>query len=173
MLVITGITGALTFGASLRRVLDEPRARGMSWDVEATDPDGKTILADPDVASATLAVTQTITINDATVEARGLKTVRGEPPAMFIEGRAPSAIDEVALGRKTRRALHVGTGDVVHAAGPGGSVRSARRRHRRVLGDVRRSGARRRRSAHVRRHSTGSCGATKAASARPATRSMS
>jgi ABC-type lipoprotein release transport system permease subunit len=121
VLVISGITGALTFGASLRRVLDEPRARGMSWDVQATDPDGKTILADPDVASATLAVSQTITINDTTVEARGLKTVRGEPPAMFIEGRAPNAIDEVALGRKTRRALHVGTGDVVHAAGPAGT----------------------------------------------------
>ncbi len=121
VLVITGITGALTFGASLRRVLDEPRARGMSWDVQASDPDGKTILADPDVASATLAVSQTITIDDASVQARGLKTVRGEPPAMFIEGRAPSAIDDVALGRKTRRALHVGTGDVVHAAGPGGT----------------------------------------------------
>ncbi len=120
VLVITGITGALTFGASLRRVLDEPRARGMSWDVQATDPDGKTILADPDVVGATLAVGQTITINDATVEARGLKTLRGEPPAMFIEGRAPSAIDEVSLGRKTRKALHVENGDVVHAAGPGG-----------------------------------------------------
>jgi hypothetical protein len=121
VLVITGITGALTFGASMRRVIDEPRARGMSWDAEASDPDGKTILADPDVASATLAATQTITINDATVEARGLKTVRGEPPDMFVEGRAPSAIDEVALGRKTRQVLHVGTGDVVHAAGPGGT----------------------------------------------------
>jgi putative ABC transport system permease protein len=117
VLVITGIAGALTFGASLQRMIDEPRARGMSWDVQATDPDGKTILADPDIASATLAVNQTITINDTTVETRGLKTVRGDPPDMFIEGRPPNTVDEIALGRETRQRLHVSTGDVVHALG--------------------------------------------------------
>jgi hypothetical protein len=121
-LVIAGIAGALTFGASLQRIIDEPSARGRSWDVEATDPTGKAVLAHPDIESATLTVNQTITINDTTVEARGLKTVRGEPPDMFIEGRAPVAEDEVALGRETRRAMHVSTGDVVRVVSPSGPV---------------------------------------------------
>jgi FtsX-like permease family len=121
VLVITGVAGALTFGASLQHIIDQPKARGMSWDVQATDPDGSTIAADPDIASATLAVNQTVTIDDTTVDARGLKTVRGDPPDMFIEGRAPRAVDEIALGRETRHQLHVSTGDVVHALGQRGT----------------------------------------------------
>ncbi len=129
VLVITGVSGALAFGASLRRMIDEPRARGYSWDVEATDdPGAPHILKDSEVASLTSATEITLTINDATVDARGLKTLRGEPPDMFIEGRSPHADDEIALGRETRRQLHVTTGDIVHVAGQGGTF------DRRVVG---------------------------------------
>jgi putative ABC transport system permease protein len=121
VLVVSGAAGALTFGASLQRLIDEPKARGMSWDAEATVPDVRILLDDPDVASATSATLTTLTINDATVQAYGLKTVRGRPPDMFIEGRGPRTDDEIALGRETRRQLHVSTGSVVHATGQSGA----------------------------------------------------
>jgi ABC-type lipoprotein release transport system permease subunit len=122
VLAIAGVTGALVFGASLQRMLDEPQARGWTWDVIAQDDrSAPHILADPEVAHVTAARISTLTINDRTVEFRGLQTLRGNPPDIIVDGRAPTAVDEVALGAETMRALHLGVDDRVRATGPVGS----------------------------------------------------
>jgi ABC-type lipoprotein release transport system permease subunit len=130
VLVIVGVTGALTFGASLRRMIDEPRARGFSWDVEVTiPPEAQQVLVDDtDIAHLTAVAHETLTIDDVTVDARGLETLRGAPPDMVLEGRAPAAVDEIALGRQSLREMDADVGDVVHVVGVSGTF------ERRVVG---------------------------------------
>ncbi len=150
VLVITAISGALIFGASLRRMIDDPRARGGSWDVQATDPDGKTILGDRDIASATLAVNQTITINDTTVDARAEDGARRSARHVHRGTRAADRRRGRARARNAREASRLNRRRRT-CTRPDAHVRPESRRDGGVFRHVRRSVTRGRRGPDVQR----------------------
>jgi putative ABC transport system permease protein len=117
-LAVAGSCCALLYGASLQRMIDQPTARGWTWDVTVGGGDMSRILPDADARDVVEARIATIAIDDRPVEGRSLKVVRGTAPDTIVAGRAPIADDEVALGAETMRAAHVHIGDKVRVVGP-------------------------------------------------------
>ena len=122
------LTMAVTFGDSLRRLAGDPRAYGITWDVQVgnfADARG------PEEAARKLAA------NPAVVAYRGALTglgplVDGRPTTVLsfgpgkgllgpvvVEGREPTQPDEIALGATTMRALGKRIGDTVEVSGAG------------------------------------------------------
>jgi ABC-type lipoprotein release transport system permease subunit len=134
MLGIAAIVAALTFGASLARLLDTPRLYGVTWDFELVNfeegervdfgADGVEHLRDDDrVAAAavgTINFGTGIEVDGERLDSIVLESVKGELAPPVLEGRAPTAADEIALGARTVEVLDASIGDVVDARLPGG-----------------------------------------------------
>jgi putative ABC transport system permease protein len=140
MLGIAALTMSLTFGSSLRHLLNTPRLYGLTWDAvagadEDLPPDRaaaalRVIRADPHVADAQGGGGGAPFLING-VQADGLATVPGDssftPP--ITQGRVPTQPDEIVVGPKTLRAIHARIGDVVDV-----SVVGVRARPYRVVG---------------------------------------
>ncbi|MEY2476928.1 MAG: putative transport system permease protein [Actinomycetota bacterium] len=129
-----GIAAVLTFGASLDRVLAEPRLHGQPWTAAipagGEGEEGAVIdlvterLPDlPRVLTATLTDQRSITIAGEEVVVTSLRHLRGHADPPYLEGRAPVAPDEVAIGPAALELVDAGVGDAVTARGPNGPVR--------------------------------------------------
>jgi ABC-type lipoprotein release transport system permease subunit len=123
VLAVTALTITLSFGASLRYLLDTPRLYGLVWSADVTWDNGtqqqydtaiKIARADADVALAG-PIGLGIPFLVDNVQADGMGVVPGDttflPP--IEAGRGPRADDEIALGPKTLRRIHKTVGDDV------------------------------------------------------------
>lgn len=125
VVAVVVVAGALTFGANLSRLAEHPRLQGWNWDVAVGNPHSDDIskmampllMKDPNIDAVS-----SIANSDSTVGAKiagrdasifGIDTVRGSGLVPFTSGRAPAAVDEIALGARTMDQMHVRVGDHV------------------------------------------------------------
>ncbi len=127
---VVAVAAALTFGASVRALIDTPSHYG--WDVdlavqsgggyERFDPAGAPAAAAvPGVDGLTIAGFGPIEVGGNQINSIGIVPVEGRPLITVLEGRVPARRDEVALGATTARALHHQVGDSIR--GSGGDLR--------------------------------------------------
>ena len=126
---VAAVAAAATFATSLHSLVDSPARQGWAWDVVVGNysdagaaEEGRAALAEnPDVARFT---GYQWFILDVDGEAVGLVEVdRGSEDVLppVLEGRAPNADDEVALGQGTLDRLDKEVGDTVEIRGSDGS----------------------------------------------------
>ena len=122
--------GALGFGAGLGRLVGEPARYGWNWDVLFENYDTplddelvQSLRSDPDVLGLVPLSRGTITLAGTPVPAIGLdmNDTSGVGPTV-LEGRAPAAAGEIALGTVTARQLGVHVGDTLHSTTASGSA---------------------------------------------------
>jgi hypothetical protein len=117
---VVAIATALTFGASVRSLLDTPAHYG--WDATVAIQSGggydEVDLHAADEAAhvrgvegLTIAGFAPLLVKGDRVNAIGVLTVEGDTTISRIRGRLPDKPDEVALGASTARDLHLGIGD--------------------------------------------------------------
>jgi predicted lysophospholipase L1 biosynthesis ABC-type transport system permease subunit len=123
---VGAIAAALTFGASVRSLLDTPAKYGWPATVaiqsgggyDEVSLDGAREVADLDgVEALTIAGFAPIVIDGDRINAIGIVPVEGKPTISVVRGRVPKAVDEVALGASTARDLGLGVGDELDADG--------------------------------------------------------
>lgn len=117
---------ALTFAASLDRLVDTPELHGWDWDVvvgnlndiEDVEVSGRQRLASKPFVEGFTALTgaqQPLTIGGLDVDAAGVELMEGEVFSPLTEGRPPAGPGEVVLGGRTMERLGVEVGDQVEA----------------------------------------------------------
>jgi hypothetical protein len=120
-LALATIAAALTFAASLNRLTTTPRLYGQTWDAQlgaGAGPDrapSSFPLGDRTIAAFSAGTSDEISINGKRVSVLAMDSVRGSIAPSVIEGRAPSAPDEVMIATKTLNAVDARVGDVVTA----------------------------------------------------------
>jgi hypothetical protein len=121
-LAIVALAGALTFAASLDHLLNNPRQYGWNWDLDAgnTQEEGtidealKLLENDPMIEAAAGVDTPPVRIEGVPFDAIALSQGKGTIEPIVVDGRAPRAPDEVALGVKTLHEVHAEIGTKVH-----------------------------------------------------------
>ena len=124
------LSGTLVVGMSIRRVIDEPARYGLNYDEllgnqyqPATGDIVTPLAADADVEDLAAVTIGSLTFGSTDVPIWASESVKGEMGPVITDGRAPTGIDEIALGRKSARRLGVGIGDTVTAStADGGSA---------------------------------------------------
>lgn len=129
------VLAATVFADGVGALGREPASYGWAWDVVLGDGnDPRTIpraieelTDDPDVAGFTAVHSLdtfpfTSPTRDADVPLSVVAPEDGGPGPAILEGRAPDASDEVALGAVTARLLDVGVGDEVAVEAPDGEL---------------------------------------------------
>lgn len=134
---IAALVATLTFGASLARLLDNPRLYGVAWDTELVNfddseeisTDGVDHLVDDErvaaVARGTVNFGTPLRVGTERVDAIVLDSVKGRITPPVLEGRAPTSPDEIAVGARTLRSLDADIGDTVAVRFPGGTTGAA------------------------------------------------
>ena len=145
---VAGLVGAFavavavaagTVVASFDRVYHQPVRYGAWWDVaigQYSDPEqlqnGIELIAhNPNVsnAAAILENSDAAVGDDLTVNYLAEVPIIGMAPTVVASGRAPGAVDEVALGAGTARRLHKGIGDTVTLTSPDPQIDAHRTLH--------------------------------------------
>jgi len=125
------VSGAIVVRSSLDGLAGDRERYGQAWDVrvgiqgENLRTAGERLAADSRVAAVMLTHSGEVNIVDAggatvQVGAMGLEALSGTRPLAVLDGRAPSALDEVALGAATSERLGLGLGDTTRIGGPCG-----------------------------------------------------
>jgi hypothetical protein len=129
-LVICALVGALTFGANLIALVDEPDRYGFNFDLglgaggdEIPEQVVESLTEVPEVAALTLYGTIRVSVGAQSLYVTGMRSVAGDLAPDVLNGALPRHDDEVALGRVSARALDAGVGDVVEVSGAGGPRR--------------------------------------------------
>lgn len=123
---VAGVVGVAVFLATADDALDDPSRWGWAWtsspEVQSQDPKAtaEEMLDDDRIAAVAELRGATVLIGDETLYAYALDVAKGSMGLTIDEGRAPTAPQEVALGRRTLADLGLGIGDRVEMAGPGG-----------------------------------------------------
>jgi hypothetical protein len=115
------VAGALTFSAALDHLFDNPRLYGWNWDVTVGDGYGPDAYEDVVPALAeerTIEAMGAATFGAVEVEGREVfvlatDDVKGSIGPTVIEGRAPTAPDEILLGTETLDQTDASIGDSV------------------------------------------------------------
>jgi ABC-type lipoprotein release transport system permease subunit len=121
---VAGVVAALTFGARVDHLLASPTLWGANYDAIVTTANNvsdlrtaEQVASDPDVTAVALFDSVDLLVHAGgrqfPVEAFTLRTHRGTIPPVLLEGRAPVAPDEVALGNEVLDRLRVDVGDTV------------------------------------------------------------
>ena len=128
---LAAVTAAATYGASLHRLVDSPERQGWTWDAVVGNysgapgaaEEGRAALeANPDVAAFTAYQTTTYLVDGQTVTLAEFEPGAIDLVPVVLEGRAPIADDEIALGRGTLAQLGKERGDTVEVAATGQPV---------------------------------------------------
>lgn len=129
VLVLTALIGALTFGSSVNRFLDEPARFGYNFDLatgvggDAVPEEVRALLEqDPDVADVTLYGTLLSSVGSTSLDVTGMQRVRGSLEPDLLSGRLPQSDDEMILGRVAASELNVDVGDEIAVSGAQGPV---------------------------------------------------
>lgn len=129
LFTVGGLIGAITFGVSLDRLIDEPFRYGWNMDVSIGDNGGEqmngelaaTLESDPNITSLIYYAQAYAKANDTDVPVMGMERVRGDNAPVLLGGRLPATEDEIAMGRVTARHVGVNVGDEVTLTGSAGS----------------------------------------------------
>ncbi len=122
MIVLGVAVGALTLGANITRLVDEPAEWGsapFSIGSGGDDlPDNvRTLLAtDPDVAAVTYYGAVSATVGTDSLFIVGMQPARGDLLPPVLSGRLPQSDDEIVLGTVDARTLDLGIGDEFHVS---------------------------------------------------------
>ncbi|MEP7201379.1 MAG: FtsX-like permease family protein [Ilumatobacteraceae bacterium] len=128
---VVGLVAVAVIGASLHRFVAIPDRWGTTWDVAlpptvfaaenanpadeaAGEPDREALVADPEIEAAAIVLyDEQLSINGVEAISMTVDPVKGGIAPTVIEGRAPSADDEIAVGRDTMRDVGVELGTSV------------------------------------------------------------
>ena len=133
---VAATAAALVFGANLDQ-LTTPRRYGQTWDAEivsagastVTPDDAETILAHKSLTTGTtLGTFGDVKLDHQVVPAYGMQPRTGHVLPVATSGRLPTHDNEIALGGRTLRQLHLGIGDTRHRHHQQGTQREAPRR---------------------------------------------
>ncbi len=114
------IAGVLGFSASLRRLLHEPHLYGWNWDIQVGDlfapdlrPEANRLAARPETEAVSAATIIRLHSGSVLFDTLAIDPLKGSTPPTVVEGRAPSAPDEIMVGTRTLEDLHRKVGDEV------------------------------------------------------------
>src|SRR5258706_609371 len=117
LLTVGALVGAITFAASLDRLVSQPARYGTNYDLqfgngsESVSPKLRESLdADADVAGLMLYAPGQARVGPVTLRLVGMDLVRGDIAPKVLSGRLPTGRDELALGRLAAGAFGVGVG---------------------------------------------------------------
>ena len=121
-LALAALTASLGFGASLRRLVSTPRLSGWNFDALVISDDGR---ATGEKLRSLGLVSSYATGDNPDILVRGLlvNALAFEPGSFgpsIIAGRRPRGTNEIALGTKTLRKLHLSIGNTVPVSFIGG-----------------------------------------------------
>lgn len=128
MLSIAAVAASLTFGESLRALLDEPALYGRTFDMwVANDPEGfparqhlAALRADPGVRAVAIGTPgDSVPVGGREIDLMTYDAVDPAVELRYLRGRAPSGNDEIALGARSAAILDVDIGDTVPVEMPG------------------------------------------------------
>ena len=131
---VAGVVAALTFGSRVDHLLATPKLWGANYDaivhtvedVSLDETAADEVAGDPEVAAVAQFDAVDLGLHaggrEAQVEATTLRAHKGTIPPVLLEGRAPVAPDEVALGGQVLDRLGVDVGNTV-GAGEGLALR--------------------------------------------------
>jgi putative ABC transport system permease protein len=118
LLAVVCLVGALTFGASLNRLVAEPARWGVNYDfpiggqgeqqLESSLTAG--IQREHEVSAITYFAQTTANVGSKQLAVLGMHNARGHLVPPVLEGRAPDTPDEIALGRLEAEELKVDVG---------------------------------------------------------------
>ncbi|MET0726957.1 MAG: FtsX-like permease family protein [Acidimicrobiales bacterium] len=127
--VLGVLVGALTFGASVNRFIDEPARYGANFDFATgaggdavAEPVRELLEADPDVADLTLYGTLLTSVGSVSLDVTGMQPLRGTLEPEVLEGRLAERANEIVLGRVAARQLGVEVDEELTVVGVDGSV---------------------------------------------------
>ncbi|MFL6204821.1 MAG: ABC transporter permease [Acidimicrobiales bacterium] len=117
-----GVIAALTFGAGLDRLVEEPAASGWNWTFapEVSEDDAQAVLDARDVTDAGRLQFSQIVAGGDRMTAVSVGAIKGTPSLTVVRGRMPVASREAALGPKTSERLGADIGDQLIVEGPDG-----------------------------------------------------
>lgn len=134
VLGLAGVVAAATFSAGLHRLGAEPQRYGWAADftvVDAKPIDLPNVALDPRVIDLDWVAQTAVRIDGDFVPAYAPTAIKGAVPWTVLEGRMPTADDEVAIGPALAERLRVHPGDTVTIPDPKGAPH-----RRRVVGTV-------------------------------------
>jgi hypothetical protein len=134
---VLGVVSVSVFRPSLDRLASTPPLFGVGWDVAVDDnraerpaPDrpcsglnGTRVADQPGVDTVAGVCNLSVEVEGHPIRAFGYMSMRGSIAPTVLEGRAPGAADEIALGSTTLDTVGRRIGDRVRLEGPGGTVR--------------------------------------------------
>jgi hypothetical protein len=116
--ILVVLVGAVTFGRTVDALVDDPARQGQTFDGAIGQGGGEVppevaerIAANPEVESVTLLGTIAVSIGDDGFNITSFRPVSGDLGLRLLDGRAPSAEDEVAIGALAAEQFDVGVGD--------------------------------------------------------------
>jgi ABC-type antimicrobial peptide transport system permease subunit len=125
-IAIVGLAAALTFGAGLDHLLNTPNQYGWNWDARLGTDDSEgnmqsaldVLDADPEVEAVALIDTPPVFFGSERInfDAIALLQHKGLIEPRVIEGRAPRAANEIAVGARTLREAHAHLGSRVRVS---------------------------------------------------------
>jgi ABC-type lipoprotein release transport system permease subunit len=131
--VLTVLVGALTFGASLRHLVDRPSYWGANYDRQIGQGGGEVpedvlayLQADPDVTAFSLAGSIRASVGTHPLYVTAMEPARGSLVPVVLRGRLPSGPDEAAIGSIEASDLGLGVGDDVTLTSDEGTERTLR-----------------------------------------------
>ena len=126
IVLLAALVAAGTFAASLDDLIDDPARQGDTFDFTTGQGGGPVaddivdaLDADPDITALTLLGNVPVGVGDATLELTGFRPVRGEFEIRVLSGDRPSALGDVALGRKAAADLGVEVDDELTVSSEG------------------------------------------------------
>lgn len=128
---VVGLTAALTFARSLDHLVGTPSQQGWNWDLLVGNPNdsddnviaGGTLLAADHSVAAYAAVGQlgAVQIDGVDIpQVLAFDQLKGSVHPPVLDGRAPTAPDEIAFGTRTLHQLHKRVGQTVTVTAPDG-----------------------------------------------------
>lgn len=130
---VAGLTAALTFGGSLDHLIHSPSQQGWNWDVMVGNPNdssdalarGGPLLAANHLVGAysAIGVLGSVEIDGVSIpQLLAFDQLKGSVHPPVLEGRGPSAPNEIALATHTLHRLHKHIGQTVRGSGPDGKA---------------------------------------------------
>jgi predicted lysophospholipase L1 biosynthesis ABC-type transport system permease subunit len=136
VVAVAGVVAVMVFAASLGELATTPSAYGYNWDahiwaehqlrLDNTHPCQSlrsAIARDPAVAAAAATCSDAGEVDGHAITFYAFRPLKGAIGPTVLDGRAPRARDEVALGHETLDQIHAAIGDRVRIAGPDGNAR--------------------------------------------------
>src|SRR5439155_21055834 len=114
------IAGVIGFSASLRNLLHQPRLYGWNWDIQIGDlfaPDLRAeaarLAARPETEAVSAATIVRLHSGSVLFDTLAIDPLKGSTPPTVVEGRAPTAPNEIMVGTRTLDDLHGRVGDEI------------------------------------------------------------